>query len=138
MKKIIILVLISLFVLTGCSSDLEKSKIKVSKSDVKFYVKEGTLTRSGATLILKNNGDKILNYGEPYEIEKYEDGSWRKIEADLNFIMPLYGLNPGEEKEINLDWEYGYGKLNKGKYRVLKNVYFEGEEQFYIDCEFEV
>ena len=138
MKKLIILVLISLFILTGCSSSLEKSDIKVESNGIEFFIKEGTLTRSGVVLILKNNNDDTLYFGEPYEIEKYEDGSWRKIEVEMYFNMPLYGLESGEEKEITFNWEHGYGRLNKGKYRIIKDVYFDKEEKFYIGCEFTI
>ena len=138
MKKLIILVLISLLILTGCSSNLEKSNIKVENNDIEFIIKENTLTRSTVTLILKNNSDKSLYFGDPYEIEVYEDSSWRKIEADMYFNMPLYELKPGEEKELDFNWEHGYGRLNRGKYRIIKDVYFEKEEKFYIGCEFTI
>jgi len=138
MKKLIILVLISLFILTGCSSSLEKSDIKVEMNDISFSIKEDTLTRSSVTLILKNNSDKSLYFGDPYEVEVYKDSSWRKIEADMYFTMPLYELESGEEKEITFNWEHGYGRLNRGKYRIIKDVYFEYEEKFYIGCEFTI
>lgn len=138
MKKIIVLVVISLFILTGCSSNLEKSNIKVENNDIEFSIKEGTLTRSGVTLILKNNSDKTLHFGEPYEVEVYKDGFWRKIEVEMYFNMPLYGLEAGKEKEIIFNWEHGYGRLNKGKYRIIKDVNFEEEEKFYIGCEFTI
>ena len=138
MKKIIVLIISLIFILTGCSSDLKKSNVEVKNNDIEFYIKEDTLTRSGVTLILKNNSDKTLYFGEPYEIEVYKDGSWRKMEVEMYFNMPLYELKPGEEKELDFNWEHGYGRLNRGKYRIIKDVYFEKENEFYIGCEFTI
>ena len=47
------------------------------------------------------------------------------------------GLEPGSEKVLNFNWKHTHGKL-KGKYRIIKDVYFENEEKFFIACEFEV
>ena len=140
MKKILLVLFSTLCFITGCSNFNigEKSDIKIEKNNVKFYIKEGTLTNDEATFILENNSDKTLNYGEPFEIEIYEDKSWKKIEVELNFIMPLYDLKPGEKTELNINWFYGYGSLNKGKYRLIKSVCFEGEDAFYVASEFEV
>ena len=43
-----------------------KSDIKISQNDVTMTIKDGTLTNSGATLILTNNSDKNFQYGNPY------------------------------------------------------------------------
>ena len=138
MKKIIVLIISLMFIFTGCSSDLKKSNVEVENNDIEFYIKEDTLTRSGVTLILKNNSDKTLYFGEPYEIEVYKDGSWRKMEVEMYFTMPLYGLESGKDKEISFNWENTHGRLNKGKYRIIKDVYFEEENEFYIGCEFSI
>lgn len=54
----------------------DKSDIKISQNDVTMTIKDGTLTNSGATLVLINNSDKSFQYGNPYEIEikKKENG----------------------------------------------------------------
>ena len=54
--------------------------------------------------------------------------------------MPSFGLNKGESKELNINWEYGYGKL-KGKYRIVKEFSYK-EKGDYISfnkyLEFEI
>jgi hypothetical protein len=146
MKKkifIIIFVLIIGFCLTGCgkkSDSLKKSDIEITNNDVTLSIKEGTLTNTGATLILANNSSEDISYGEPYEIEVKKNNEWYKIEAELNFIMPSYGLAVREVREIELDWQYTYGSLSNGEYRIIKGIDIEKEdgkyETFYVAAEF--
>ena len=123
--------------MTGCGKQKNefdignKSDIKISQNDVIMTIKEGTLTNKSATLVLTNNNDKNFQYGNPYEIEIKKDGEWHKINVELNFDMPAFQLLSKESKEIELDWENGYGKLAKGTYRIIKGIDYEYEEGKY-------
>ena len=149
MKKIIFLCfLIGIVGITGCGINKnefdigEKSNIEFIEKGISLSIKEGTLTKTGATLILKNNSDIDVQYGNPYEIEIKKDGEWHKINVELNFTLPAYELKSKEAKEIKLNWEYGYGKLAKGEYRIIKSIDVEKEndtfENFYISAEFTI
>lgn len=94
-------------------------------------IKEGTLTNKSATLVLTNNSDKNFQYGNTYEIEIKKDGEWHKINVELNFTMPVFQLSARENKEIEINWENGYGKLAKGTYRIIKGIDYEYEEGKY-------
>ncbi len=140
MKHIILIALMCIGVvlgMTGCGKSKKefdignKSDIKISQNDVTMTIKDGTLTNSGATLILTNNSDKNFQYGNPYEIEIKKDGEWHKINVELNFTMPAFQLSARENKEIEINWENGYGKLEKGTYRIIKGIDYEYEEGKY-------
>ena len=140
MKKILFAILlcgIMTLGMTGCGkqkNELDignKSDIKISQNDVIMTIKEGTLTNKNATLVLTNNSDKNFQYGNPYEIEIKKDGEWHKINVELYFDMPAFQLSAKESKEIELDWENGYGKLAKGTYRIIKGIDYEYEEGKY-------
>ena len=140
MKKTILTILlcgVMVLGMTGCGKQKNefdignKSDIKISQNDVIMTIKEGTLTNKSATLILTNNSDKNFQYGNPYEIEIKKDGEWHKINAELDFDMPAFQLSAKESKEIELDWENGYGKLAKGTYRIIKEIDYEYEKQKY-------
>ena len=109
----------------------DKSDIKVSQNDVIMTIKEGTLTNKSATLVLTNHSDKNFQYGSPYEIEIKKDGEWHKINVELYFNMPVFQLSAKESKEIELDWENGYGKLTEGTYRIIKEIDYEYEKEKY-------
>lgn len=140
MKHIILIALVCIGVvlgMTGCGKpkkefDIgDKSDIKISQNDVTMTIKDGTLTNSGATLVLINNSDKSFQYGNPYEIEIKKEGEWHKINVELNFTMPVFQLSARENKEIEINWENGYGKLAKGTYRIIKEIDYEYEEGKY-------
>lgn len=139
MKKLIVLFVSVMFILTGCKNDLigEKSNIKIDDNEVEFTLVKDSISNIGVSCIMKNKSDKILYYGTPWDIEIYDDGSWKKMNVEMVFDMPLMGLEPGSEKVLNFKWKHTHGKL-KGKYRIIKDVYFEDEEKFFIACEFEV
>ena len=105
-----------------------------SNNDVVLTIKNKTLTSTGATLLLKNNSNKIYQYGNPYEMEIKLNDKWYKINVDLSFTLPAFNLKPGETKEIDLNWENGYGGLSSGTYRIIKNVDYRnnnGESKSY-------
>ena len=140
MKKTILTILlcgVMVLGMTGCGKQKNefdignKSDIKISQNDVIMTIKEGTLTNKSATLVLTNNSDKNFQYGNTYEIEIKKDGEWHKINVELNFDMPAFPLLSKESKEIELDWENGYGKLAKGTYRIIKGINYEYEEGKY-------
>ena len=140
MKKTILTILlcgIMVLVMAGCEKQKnefdigDKSNIKISKNDVIMTIKEGTLTNKSATLVLTNNSDNNFQYGNPYEIEIKKDGEWHKINAELYFNMPVFQLSAKESKEIELDWENGYGKLTEGTYRIIKEIDYEYEKEKY-------
>lgn len=45
--------------------------------------------------------------------------------------MPVFQLSAKESKEIELDWENGYGKLTEGTYRIIKEIDYEYEKEKY-------
>ena len=98
------------------------SKTSGEDINLKITLKENSLSSVGLTMIVENLSDKDLQYGNPYSIEKYENGYWKSAPTinDLYFTMPAFSLKKGESKELNINWEYGYGKL-KGKYRIVKD-----------------
>ena len=45
--------------------------------------------------------------------------------------MPVFQLSAKESKEIELDWENGYGKLTEWTYRIIKEIDYEYEKEKY-------
>lgn len=97
---------------------------KLTNNNIQFVLREDTLSNSGATFIIKNNTHHDIKFGEPYFLEEERSGKWYEVETidDLYFNLPLYILKPGESKLIDLNWEHSYGKLDSGKYRVVKEI----------------
>ncbi|MDE5888901.1 MAG: hypothetical protein K2H20_02660, partial [Bacilli bacterium] len=151
---------ILLFATTGCNKTKEQtpeikeadkctvkpkveSQIDIENTKVSLTLKEETLTNTGATFVLKNKSKNSITYGEPYWIEKEENGKWYVLETinDLVFNLPAYELKTNKSKELKIDFEYGYGKLASGKYRLVKKVTIDtkdNSEDLYVAAEFVV
>lgn len=120
----------------------EISKTSGEDINVNMEIKKDTLTDTGLTMIVENLSDKDLEYGNPYTLEKYENGFWKDVQPinELLFTMPAFGLNRNESVELKINWEYGYGKL-KGKYRIVKRFsYKENDDHIFFNkyLEFEI
>lgn len=147
MKKIILALLISLtsiLLLTGCTNEIDKlitveSDIKIEDSNVTLKVKEDTLTKTGATFILENNKNTIINYTIAYEIEAKRDNKWYKLGIINEFIEEIYEVDAKSTDQIIIDWKNSYLKLPKGEYRVIKEITVPSTyELFYIAAEFTI
>lgn len=93
--------------------------------NVSITIKEGTLTRRGALIVITNNSDKNCSYGEDYSLERNILGKWTKMrtkEKDIWFDLVEYQVEPGESREYEVIWDYMYGRLGKGKYRLIKEI----------------
>ena len=147
MKKIVIALLISLtsiLLLTGCTNEIDKlitveSDIKIEDSNVTLKVKEDTLTKTGATFILENNKNTIINYTLAYEIEAKRDNKWYKLGIINEFIEEIYEVDAKSTDQIIIDWKNSYLKLPKGEYRVIKEITVPSTlELFYVAGEFTI
>ena len=62
------------------------------------------------------------------QMEIKQNGEWHEINVEINFTLPAFSLKSKESKEIELNWENGYGKLTSGTYRIIKEINYEKEE----------
>ncbi len=150
-KKYIVFIIFVLFLFIGIVLYVinknefyigKESNIEIVDKGISLSIKENTLKNTGATLVLKNDSDVDVIYGNPYEIEIKKDGKWHKIQVMIDFTLPAYYLKSKETKEIELNWENTYDKLSKGDYRIIKSIDIEKEEEifetFYISAEFTI
>lgn len=126
MKKALtlLLIVITCFTLVGCGSKEKKKEKTHSVENISMVIKEGTLTRTGATIIITDNNDKHFDYGEPFSIDKKVNGKWEKLKMadNVGFNFPAYVVDENNQLEMDLDWTIMYGKLEDGEYRIVKDV----------------
>lgn len=69
------------------------------------------------------------NFGSWYELEQYTEGAWRPVPTkvkgdyaweDLAYLIPAEG-----SKVLEIGWEWLYGSLEDGVYRIHKSIYPE-------------
>ena len=116
---------------------------------VNIEIKEGSLTKTSATVVITENGDYDITYGESFRIEKYnsENGDFEKIESVSNncaFNDMAYYVTPDKPLELVQDWSCMNKELDKGLYRLVKEVFFNSDipvtndDTYYIWVEFEI
>lgn len=93
---------------------------------VTMTVKEDSVTPSGLTAIIENESDKQCTYGEYFSLEKESAGTWYQVpvilEDNYGFNEIGFDLPPGDVQEWTADWEWLYGKLDAGNYRIVKDI----------------
>ena len=123
--------------LTGCGTKItikEKAELNEVKG-VSMTIKKDTLTRKGATIVITDLSGNDNTYGEEYRIDKKENGSWQELEVvvDGNYAFTSIGyyVNKNKKLQLDMDWEWLYGSLKDGEYRIVKSVTDNGEEKFF-------
>lgn len=103
--------------------------------NVKLEIKEGTLTSTGATVIITDKNENPYGWGVPYFIEIEEDGLWTEAQDlyRISWIEIAYELDENGQYEQEINWEKFYGELKPGNYRLVKNVYDNGYINFYVE-----
>lgn len=94
----------------------EIENVSVSISDISL---------TGATIVIKDTNKKQNTYTDWYVIEKEANGKWYQLETkekDYGFNDMAYLPNENNEVKFVIDWEWLYGELSQGSYRILKKV----------------
>lgn len=131
MKKGLIITLIILVILALISVDifimLNKGMFSKGSSDITMTIKEGTLTRTSATVVIKDN-NKEHCYGEWYDIYIKENYEWKPVKRIGEYSANLLAYSSGTAGELkfNLDWSERYGELENGEYRIVKSLDTQG------------
>lgn len=94
-------------------------------NNVSMVVKPNTLSKTEVTVIITDNNNIPSAYGEQFSIEKKEDNQWKSLKQKWN--APGFNeiaLVPRKDRtvEMKINIEANYGKLEKGIYRIVKDV----------------
>ena len=115
---------------------------QMSFDKVSMSIKEGSVTKNGAALIITNNNELSCGHGDNYRIQRKILGLWIPI---IPIVMPWSIVADGECGIIlsktsvtpMRDWTKIYGTLRSGKYRLGEEIYINGKKQ-YIYEEFSI
>ena len=117
---------------------------------VSVSIKEGSLTNNSVTLVIREEEDYDINYGEEFWLEKYNPSSYEyeripeNLSNNCGFNDMAYYASPSSPLELKQDWSCMYGSLSKGKYLLVKEVSFDSDNPinsrdiFHISMEFEI
>lgn len=146
MKKRVIIVLgvlvllIVILALIICFKPREVKDLNLAEN-IAMKIKDGSLTNTGATVIITDlSGNENLDLiSKEFKIDYKKNNKWYKLESKIkNEVIVSTSDNAMENgdntytQEIN--WERYYGKLDKGHYRIVKEV----KTNLYIAVEFDL
>ena len=93
------------------------------KENVKITVKEDTITKTSAVIVIEDKNEKTVSWGMNFAIQKSgDDDKWVDMISKEVITWVEIAMQPNEDgiTEMQLDWSKMYGELNKGSYRVVK------------------
>lgn len=105
---------------------------------VSIEIKEGTLTKTSATIIITDKNKEPYSYGEWFRIDKKENDKWKEVKIiNDNYLFDMISWGVGENGTIErkIDWSELYGELENGEYRLVKKT---SENSKYFSVEFNI
>lgn len=145
--KIIFTILIFIILIFGMSCFIEKaiessSKLVMDSIDgINMIIKEGTLTKTGVTIIIIDTTDNKNIYGGScdYRIDRKTNNNWEELKRNENlpsYLQSFY-VDKNNKLEIEIDWSNAYGELKTGEYRLVKNTEIKNK-LYEFTVEFEI
>ena len=134
-KKLIsiILLLVSIILVACGNGNLTETKNwKYTEYDtvnnfdgVSMNIKEGSVSPTEATVIFENNSNNQGVFSDDFLLEKEIEGDWYQVPIiidEYGFNDIGYELPPSEIEEFTIDWDWLYGSLDSGEYRIVKKL----------------
>jgi len=115
-----------LIFLTACRSVNQEAilnEIADNLTGLSLDVKPATVGLTHASFVLRNDSPYNVFYDEVFQLERMVDGDWEsaeRINNRLGFVEARYILNLDEIQVITQNWEWLYGALEPGLYRMAK------------------
>lgn len=105
--------------------DLDKITIQVDKNSI---------SNTGVTIIITDNNEENLPWGEDYKIQKKENENWVELSPKNELITSAVSHWKDENNQYKqqINWDYYYGKLEDGQYRIVK-MKFNPKNNNYIE-----
>lgn len=113
---------------------------KRSIDKVSMVIKDGTLTKEGAAVVITDKNDYPFSYGEDFNIQKLKDGKWEDLKSIGNsYINDIaHVIKEDRTTEMNLNWKSRYGELETGHYKLILEVTQNDSSKATVSTEFDI
>ncbi len=101
-----------------------KSETPWKTENVKITVKDNSLTKTGAIIVIEDKNENPKSWGMDFRIQmSTEENKWIDLITKEIITWIEIAMKPNENgiTEMQQDWEKIYGELNAGTYRIVKN-----------------
>lgn len=143
MKRIIAIALLSIFVLSLVSCGSNTDSGQPSDNDMQYdwgiTLTAENVTPSGLTLVCEQSGGENvaqLETGSSFVVQKMKKSKWKDVDYiikkdEVGWTMEARILPKESTGKLEVDWEWLYGKLSAGEYRIGKEfMNFRGTGDF--------
>ena len=121
MNKMTVMFLVLMALLAGCARE---SAYRITGAEnVTMAVSD--VMPTGAAVTIQDNNPEPFVYGEWFQIEREKDGVWYEVKTkitDYGFNEIGWLTDDQGGLTMTVDWEWLYGKLPAGQYRILKQA----------------
>lgn len=153
MKKIIILSLIIVLILTGytlkelkhnASNQPKEEKVYEgdTTSDIVMTIKEGTLTNHSATIIIKDLSQKDYFFEKGVKLYEKKENDWIALSPlpnESNLPLEYVGIGYGVNDDGILELNENFRELQPGEYKIVKSASLAGENvKYYFSTDFTI
>lgn len=136
----VLVVLIVILALIICFKPREIKNINLAEN-ITMKIKDGSLTNTGVTVIITDlSGDENVDLiNRKFKIDYKKNDKWYRLESKIKNEVTVMTTDNVMENGDNtytqeINWERYYGKLDKGHYRIVKEV----KTNLYIAAEFDI
>lgn len=144
-KRVVIVVgvlvlLIVILALIICFKPREIKNLNLAEN-ITMEIKDGSLTNTSTTVIITDlSGDESVDLtNKEFKIDYKKNWKWYRLESKIKNEVTVRTSDNTMENGDNaytqeINWEKYYGKLDKGHYRIVKEV----KADLYIVAEFDI
>lgn len=130
MKKwMAILMAVMLLFVSGCGQNTDASVSGEEPDEWGITLTVENVTNTGLTLVCTQSGGKFkgdLQTGSPYFLERFVEEEWLPVGAipglEVAWTMEAWGIRPNTVTKWKVNWEFLYGHLEPGTYRMSKQI----------------
>ena len=100
-----------------------KSEIQWKAEKVNITVKEDSITKTSAIIVIEDKNENPVSWGMNFAIQKAGDNNiWTDMITKETITWVEIAMQPNKDgiTEMQLNWSEIYGELNSGTYRVVK------------------
>lgn len=138
------IVIICVVILAGLNILMRTNFTEYNNYDgVTMTLDDSNLSETGISLVVKNEIDKELTFGEDYTLEKKILGQWYRVMHKPSMIFKSVGwdaigypVSQKSERTFEINWEWLYGNLKEGNYRIVKKFIVNYPESYNLAVEF--
>lgn len=120
--------------------DPQKSRLVIDDDTaIQISILEDTITEMGLTVIIKNNSPETIYFTKDmFSLEYKKNGHWYRMSSITTGSVVTATrsiLRRSQDVEFDISWDYKYGQIGDGEYRVIFPISY-GEDTIFIASEF--